>query len=61
MTNAIEIRGLKWRPGKTFAMRWLRTYLDPSPRGPGVPLQSTLFTILTLGIMAGGAVRMGRR
>jgi len=48
-------------PLDLWVMRWLRTYLDPSPRGPGVPLQSTLFTILTLGILAGGAVRMGRR
>jgi hypothetical protein len=48
-------------PLDLWVMRWLRTYLDPSPRGPGVPMQSTLFTLLTLGILAGGAVRMGRR
>ena len=44
-----------------WVMRWLQQYLDPSPRGPGVPVQATLFTVLALGILAGGAVRMGRR
>ncbi len=84
MSNAIEIRGINWSPGKAFAIReyladspmdflegipnleddimgWLRLYVDPSPRGPGVPVQSTLFTLLALGILAGGAVRMARR
>ena len=42
-------------------MGWFRNYLDPRARGPGVPVQSTLFTLLALGILAGGAVRMGRR
>ena len=44
-----------------WIMGWLRSRMEPSPRGPGVPLQATLFTLLALGVLAGGAVRMGRR
>jgi hypothetical protein len=44
-----------------WIMGWLRRYVDPSPRGPGVPAHGTLITVLTLGILVGGAVRMGRR
>lgn len=40
---------------------WLLRYLEPSARGPGVPIQATFLTLLSLGILAGGAVRMGRR
>ena len=48
-------------PMDLWVMGWLRGYADPSPRGPGVPVQSTLLTLLALGILAGGAVGMARR
>lgn len=49
------------QPLDLWVMEWLRRYRDPSRRGPGVPVQSTLFSLLALGLLAGGAVRMGRR
>ena len=48
-------------PMDLYVMRWAKKYYDPIPRGPGVPVQATLLTFLTLGILAGGALRRGRR
>ena len=48
-------------PMGAWVMRWLRSYMDPTPRGPGVPAQATLFSLLALGLLAGVAVRYGRR
>lgn len=44
-----------------WTMDWLRRYVDPPARGPGVPAQATLLTLMGIGLLAGGAVRMGRR
>ena len=48
-------------PMDLWVMKWIRSYLRPTPRGPGVPVQATLLAFLTLGILAGAAVRMARR
>ena len=48
-------------PLDLWVMDWLRRYVDPPARGPGVPVQATLITLLGVGFLAGGAVRMGRR
>lgn len=49
------------QPMDEWVMAWIRGYLWTAPRGPGVPFQATILTFLTLGILAGGAIRMARR
>jgi len=44
-----------------WVMGWLRSHMDPSPRGPGVPFQATVYSLLALGLLAGLAARIGRR
>jgi hypothetical protein len=48
-------------PLEAWVMRMLRSYVAPSPVGPGVPLQAAAYTLLTFGFLAGFAVRAGRR
>jgi hypothetical protein len=49
------------QPLGLWIMEWLRRYVDPPARGPGVPVEATLLSLLGVGLLAGGAVRMGRR
>jgi hypothetical protein len=47
-------------PGE-WLKSWAWRHYGEIDRGPGVPVKATFFTFLTLGILAGGAVYMGRR
>ncbi|MFC1791619.1 hypothetical protein ACFL0I_04040 [Gemmatimonadota bacterium] len=47
-------------PFDLWMMGWARKYFDPLDRGPRLPVQATLLTFLSLGILAGGAIFMGR-
>ncbi|MFC1660309.1 hypothetical protein ACFL3S_02435 [Gemmatimonadota bacterium] len=49
------------QPAGDWMMGWARRQFGKIDRGPVVPANATLFTFLTLGILAGGAVVMGRR
>ena len=48
-------------PFDLWIMKWFRQYFESPPRGPGVPVHATFLTLLSLGILAGFGVRMGRR
>jgi hypothetical protein len=48
-------------PVAQWMMTWARRHYGELQRGPGVPARASLFTFLTLGLLVGGAMYMGRR
>jgi hypothetical protein len=49
------------KPVGPWAMDWAKDRFGAIDIGPAVPVSATLFSLLALGILAGGAVYAGRR
>jgi hypothetical protein len=48
-------------PVGPWMMAWAKDRFGAVDIGPGVPVSATLFSLLALGVLAGGAVYAGRR